>query len=131
MCLFSGRVHAEPSEIVLQTIAMESANQSAYGQYLVSSVIVSRSRASNRSLEAIVKAHKQFSCWNDTVWARAWLARHYTPEVRKQAIKALELAIREPINLSHYHTKPVKPYWSVGHSPAVIEGQHKFYRGIK
>lgn len=118
------------SEVVLQTIAMESANQSARGQQLVAHVIINRSMASNRSLEAVCKAHRQFSAWNDPKLARAWLASNYTNNVRQNAHKALEMAFKSSSypTITHYHTKNVRPYWAKSMKVVVVEGEHIFYK---
>lgn len=123
---------AKTSEVVLQTIAMESAGEPMAGQVAVASVIINRSRASNRSMEAICLAPKQFSAWNDPKWARRWLDKHYTPKVRETALSALNQAILEPVaNIRHYHTTSTKPYWAKGHRPRIIIGHHVFYDDIK
>lgn len=122
---------AEPSEIVLHTIAMESANQSDYGQYLVASVIVNRAKGSNTTLEKVCLAKRQFSCWNSHKWAFSWLSRHYGVSQEVRARKALEKALSAPMDgIRHYHTTSTMPYWAKGHKPVIIEGQHKFYNDI-
>lgn len=121
--------YANPSEIVLQTIAMESSNQSDFGQYLVASVIVNRAKGG--SLERVCLAPKHFSCWNDAGWSKAWLYRHYDQSTRYRAEMALKQAIREPFKgITHYHTIGVHPYWANGKKACIIEGQHKFYSNI-
>ena len=119
------------SEIVLQTIAMESANQQAAGQVAVASVIINRARVSNRSMEAICRAPRQFSCWNDPKWASRWISRHFDSQTRLRALTALERA-RNAGNrhVTHYHTRDITPYWAKGHSPVIVEGNHAFYSDI-
>lgn len=121
------------SEVVYQTIAMESANQSFDGQIAVAQVIINRAKRSNRSLEAVCKAPRQFSCWNDQKRAKAWLTSYYTPKVRLGAEMALKRAINEQsqTKITHYHTKQVRPYWSKGHTPSLVIGEHVFYEGIR
>ena len=121
------------SEVVLQTIAMESANQSALGQQLVAHVIINRAVVSHKSLVAICKQPKQFSCWNSPSKAKAWLDRHYTPKARQNARNALETAFKTRAYpaIRHYHAKSVRPYWAKGHKPTVVWGDHLFYGGIK
>lgn len=132
LCILAGSARAEGvSEIVVQTIAMEAADQSEYGQYLVASVIVNRARRAGNSLEWVVLRRSQFSCWNDREWARQWLGSHFSASTAKSAKKALEQAITAPFpGITHYHTMAVKPYW-VDREPVIVEGSHKFYRGIK
>lgn len=119
-------------EIPVQTVAMESADQNDFGQYLVASVIVNRSVASHKSLSGVCKAPKQFSCWNSPNWTKAWLDRHYTLKTRLRAYNALKKAIVEPYpNITHYHTRQVKPYWAKGHKPVVVVGNYLFYDDIQ
>lgn len=123
---------AQVSEVVLQTISMESADQPFDGQVAVASVIINRARMAGKTLEWAVLRPKQFSCWNDPKWARRWLAKHYTPIVRLRALKALNQAIVEgDRHIRHYHTIDVKPYWARGHEPALQICEHLFYEGIK
>lgn len=132
--------YAEPSEIVLKTLAMEADGDAS--QTAVAGVIISRSMASGKSLEAVCLAPKQFSCWNDGKWSRAWLTRYYTPKARQRAEMALKQASYEASKgrnpgYTHYHAYnvnqwevEVKPYWARGVKGVRI-GNHVFYRGIK
>lgn len=122
--------HAEPSEIVLQTIAMESASEPIEGQIMVAKTIQNRAERGNISPESVVLKRKQYSCWNDPKWAKAWLDRNYTPNVRQRASKAWEMALGESVNYTHYHTIDILPYWAVGHKGERV-GKHIFYGGIK
>ena len=123
---------AEVSEVVLQTIAMEAADQPFEGQVAVASVILNRARRGNISPQSVVMRPKQFSCWNSHKWARTWLDKHYTPKVRQRALNALNQAIVGGMtDLTHYHHTGIRPYWAVGHTPSVVIGKHVFYEGIK
>jgi len=144
--LLSGSAWAEPSEVVLKTIAMESASEPMDGQIAVAGVILERSRRSGRSLEAECLKPKQFSAWNTDSkavrWRRAWLERYYTPETRLRASQALKRAMLEQSKgrnpgYRHYHRYninqygvEVKPYWARGLSGNRI-GNHVFYKGVK
>lgn len=128
ICLLSDQGLALSSEIPAQTVALEAANQSSFGQYLVASVIVNRAKERGQTLDQVCLARKQFSAWNDPRWAKAWLARHYTQTTRHRARNALERAIREPFKeIDHYHTVNIMPYWAKGHKPIIVEGNHAFY----
>lgn len=116
------------SEIVYKTIAMESANQGLEGQIAVAQVIIERSNGSNKSLSAVCLARKQFSCWNDSKLARAWLDRHYDQKTRHGAVIALNEGFKRPSNgFTHYHALGVSPYWAKGHNGKHI-GNHVFYK---
>src|SRR3990167_6559133 len=125
---------AEVSEVIIQTIAMESADQPFEGQVAVASIIINRARRAGKSLEWVVLRPRQFSCWNSPKWAFSWLSRHYDSKARSTALKALEMAINAKeghTRLTHYHTLDVMPYWAKGHKPALQIGRHLFYEGIK
>lgn len=119
-------------EEVLQTIAMESANQDPIGQAMVAKVILNRARITGSGLKDVVFKPKQFSAWNDPKWSKAWLEKHYTPEVRQSAMQAFNVALRMNMynNVTHYHTKSVHPKWSKGHKPVVKSGDHLFFGDI-
>src|SRR3990167_3377553 len=98
---------AQVSEVVLQTIAMESADQPFDGQVAVASVIINRARKAGKTLEWVVLRPKQFSCWNDPKWAKAWQEVNYTPKVREIALSALNkamLVVDSNRRLTHYHS---------------------------
>lgn len=123
---------AKTSEVVLQSIAMESAGEPMAGQVAVASTIINRARRAGKSLEWAVLRPKQYSCWNSPKWARTWLSKHYTPKTRENALSALNSAIVNTVpNIRHYHTVNIKPYWAVGHRPCLVIGHHAFYEGIK
>ena len=122
-----GTARAE-SEIVLQTIAMEAANQPEAGQIAVASVILNRARNAGTTLEHQVSRYKQFSCWNNPAWSKAWLAKHYTSSVRQSSINALTSAYKRNYLITHYHAKSIRPYWAK-HMKLVMEiGNHLFYK---
>lgn len=121
------------SETVYKTIAMESASEGEEGMMLVAKVIQNRAKASRMSAEGVVMKRYQFSCWNDRKWAENWLRKYYTAEVHQKAAKAWEEASDSEIKpfIRHYHTVDVRPYWSVGHEPAIRHGRHLFYDSVK
>lgn len=120
-------------EVVLQTIAMEGANQSVEGQMLIASTILNRARIRHTTPEVEAIRPFQYSCWNDRRWAKTWLSRHYDRQTRLSALSAYHEAINAkegyPV-LTHYHTISIKPYWAKGRKPDVVIGQHAFYSGI-
>ena len=126
---------AEVSEVVLQTIAMESADQPFGGQVAVAQVLLNRARLRGTSPEVEALRPKQFSCWNDPKWAQEWLDSHFSEATRHKAKKALKMASTPDFlkfnRLSHYHHVSIKPYWAIGHTPSLVIGSHAFYEGIK
>ena len=114
-------------EVILQTVSMESANQSDEGMQLVSRVILNRAQQRGQTLEQVVLAPKQFSCHNSKEWRDTWLRLYYGPKTRQRAIKALEMAVSMESKVNHYHTLSVMPYWAKGRVPEIVEGAHVFY----
>ena len=126
-----GVARAEVSEIVLQTIAMEAADQPLAGQIAVAHVILNRARIGHISPQEAVLRPKHFSCWTSPKWAKTWLEAHYTPKTRQNALSALNKAIGgSRNNLTHYHHVSIKPYWAKGHTPRLVIWNHAFYEGI-
>ena len=119
---------ASPSEVAIKTVAMEASNQSAYGQFLVASVIVNRARDRRQTLDEVCMAPKRFSAWNDRKWAKAWLKRYYDKATRKKAMTTLSLALKNPYpNIDHYCTVKTNPYWTKNIKPVVTHEGHKFF----
>lgn len=127
----------EYESIVTETVMMEASNQSYEGQLAVSEVI--RNRAIRRSGVATwatmykeVMRPKQFSCWNDKIWAVEWLNGHGNGESYQRASRALNEAINGS-NSVHgatlYHTVKVSPSWSKAASVKFVKqiGSHRFY----
>ena len=129
---FAPMVYAEVPEVMIETVAMESASEPFEGQVAVASVIINRAMASNRPIEAICKAKYQFSAWNDPKWAFSWLSRHYDARTRSKALKAIETALISGNGaITHYHSLDVAPYWARGHKPAKVIGNHAFYDDVR
>ena len=120
-----------PVEIVLHTIAMESASEPIEGQALVAKTIQNRAQRAGISPQEAVLRPKQYSCWNSPKWAKAWLDTNYSPAVRLRALKAWEMAFYSPFKGRHYHTKSVKPYWAKHQTPFCVISNHVFYEGVK
>lgn len=123
-------VHAESTpEIIYQTIAMESASEPG-GMKYVALTLVNRARVRGTTLETEALRPKQYSCWNGGgKWAKAWLGKHYTSQVRYQANKALAMALNDNRfpKLINYHTKNIKPYWAKTMKFEFMIGSHMFY----
>lgn len=133
ICIFLawGEGHcAEPDEVVLQTIAMEASGEPMEGQVLVARTIQNRAINGHYSPVGACLAHKQYSCWNDRVWAFKWLRKHYTGAIRQRAYKAWELAKESSYKGRHYHNTDIKPYWAKGRTPYATIGRHVYYEGI-
>lgn len=122
-------------EVVLQTIAMESASEPE-GMPYVALTLINRARIRGTTLSHEAKRPKQYSAWNDPKWAMAWLGGHYGQKTRLEASNALEMAFKmahagQYPTMRHYHTEDTRPYWAKGKRASVVLGGHKFYEGIK
>ena len=135
LCL-GGQAWAGPSDVVLQTLALEAASEGQHGMELVAHVLLNRARLRHTTPEVEALRPRQMSCWNNRNMALNWLKVHYTPRTRQMALNAWEKATsatNSPIlaSLTHYCTLQTAPYWARGHKPVLVYGNHKFYAGIK
>lgn len=134
--LVASIAHAEPSEVVLQTIAMESASEPEGMPYVALTLI---NRARNRGTSPEIEALRpfQYSAWNgDGKWAKAWLRSYWGVKTSLGARNALKQGVwlaSQPRfqGIRHYHTKAVHPAWAIGHKPVLEIGSHLFYEGIR
>lgn len=132
---------ADGLDIVKKTVAMESASQDEFGQYLVASVIVNRAMdAIDKKPDAVISHSlkdemsrqclraKQFSCWNDRKWSSAWLSKNYTIDVERRSGAAVNYAMEFPYaGIDHYHARHIYPFWARGKKPVIAHGDHLFY----
>lgn len=128
-------------EIVLKTLAMEAGSEGVDGMAWVALTLHNRALKRNTSMSSEALRRNQYSCWNKDrkgvrSWSRAWLDRFYTEKQRSESIKGLEkglgMAVKpEYQGIRHYHTKAVRPNWSIGKVPFRKVGSHLFYKGIK
>ena len=125
-----GLARAEVPEIVLQTIALESASESLLGQAAVANTIQTRSERAKISLQSVVMRRMAFSSWNDRNRARKWLKRYFDDSARQMAQEAWLMGKAMPYRFTHYHHVGIKPYWAKGHTPRLVIGKHQFYEGI-
>ena len=122
----------EGESIVVETIMMESADQSYQGQLAVAEVIRNRAKRSGLPAWKEVMRPKQFSCWNSTLWAKAWLVDHATGEAYQMASRAWQEALdgSETVKgATLYHTVKVSPTWSKSPRVHFVKqvGSHLFY----
>lgn len=122
----------QEKDLITKTIWGEARNQSLEGQIAVAEVILKRLRDSNATVEKVIKARKQFSCWNPRDPNRRKMQRLKPSNAGYQtAREALETALKGENPLTkgadHYHSKRVKPRWARGQKPVVTIGSHHFY----
>jgi spore germination cell wall hydrolase CwlJ-like protein len=121
--LFAVNFFCNPVEyqIVIQTIAYESSNQSFEGQVAVANTILTRAEMSGTTIFDVVTKPKQFSCWIEKQ------ERKLTPKELLLAEKALLYASRNRQNITHYHTRSIRPKWSKKLHRVLILDDHIFY----
>jgi spore germination cell wall hydrolase CwlJ-like protein len=119
-------------DLIARTIWGEARNQSFQGKVAIAEVILTRMRALGCSAEKVIKAKKQFSCWNPRDPNRRKMLRlKKDSSGYLNAMKALEAALAgsdsKARGASHYHTNKVKPKWANGQKAVASIGHHRFY----
>jgi hypothetical protein len=109
-----------PTNIPVQTIALESAGEPYRGQLYVACVIRNRMRLRSQSADAVCLARKQFSCWNGT-------HRKLTSEEIKVAQRAWLESATFLFSADHYCRIDCNPSWSRNMIEVARIGHHKFY----
>lgn len=132
-------------DVLARTIYGEARGEILAGQEAIASVVLNRLEFSKNkggywwgnSISEICRKPWQFSCWNkndvnyriinnvtddDKVFALAKrIARRAVAGMLKDATE----------KSTHYHTKNVRPKWSIGKIPAAEIGSHFFYNDIE
>ena len=98
------------AEAVVACIVLEAGGEGKTGMEAVNEVIHNRATHQNKSLYAIVTAHKQFSCFNNGVDAAIAKAKKHPKW--KEAIQILQAPLTNHTQGAvYYHTIHVRPYW--------------------
>jgi spore germination cell wall hydrolase CwlJ-like protein len=119
-------------DLITRTIWGEARDQSFNGMVAIAEVVLTRMRAFSCSAEKVIKAKKQFSCWNPKDPNRQKMLRlNKQSKGYKLAWRAMEAALAgsnsKALGASHYHTKQVKPKWAAGQKTVAVIGSHHFY----
>tara|TARA_Y100000588_G_scaffold379149_2_gene460843 strand:+ start:91 stop:699 length:609 start_codon:yes stop_codon:yes gene_type:complete len=122
----------DEKDLITRTVWGEARSQSFEGKIAIAEVILKRIRDAGGKVSEVVKAKKQFSCWNQKdPNRRKMLKLEKTDAHYKTAREALEKALEgtSPISqgADHYHARYVKPKWARGQKPVVTIGAHHFY----
>ncbi len=121
-------------DLFVRTIWAEARGEKHEGMVAVAEVILNRMRKPNawsNSLEGVVKARLQFSCWNAADPNQRLIAslspnsKEYK-KAKRAAIEALK-GSRLAARADHYHAVQVRPSWAEGVEPCARVGQHVFY----
>lgn len=132
-------------DILARTVYGEARGESISGQEAIASVVLNRVEFSKKrggywwgnTIAGVCQKPWQFSCWN---------ARDPNLPVIK-AIKDSDLAFcickrialraiaglleDQTSGATHYHTKQLRPKWSIGKIPCAELGSHVFYNDIE
>ena len=134
----------EPETILAKTIYGEARGESITGKEAIASVVLNRLKISKQkngywwgdSIKEICLKPWQFSCWNkdDPNYAKLQNLSDndeiYIICKRTAARAAANLIPDATDGATHYHTRNVRPQWSIGKFPCATIGHHVFYKHI-
>lgn len=135
----------DDADVLARTIYGEARGENLDGQEAIASVVLNRLRFSKEkggwwwgnTIAQICKKSWQFSCWNKNDVNRRKIAavtlKNESFKVAKRiALRALAGLIKDKTGgATHYHTKNVRPSWSIGKIPTAEIGSHFFYNDIE
>lgn len=133
------------TDILAKTIYGEARGETISGQEAVASVIMNRLAFSQArgaywwgsSVAAICQKPYQFSCWDmdDPNYRQLLKVDEGNPvfaTCKRIAKRALAGMIADCTGgATHYHTKNLRPKWSIGKIPCAEIGNHVFYNDIE
>lgn len=127
-------------DALARTIWGEARGEDEKGRMLVAQVILNRWRTGYRGKKSIADVCQdpwQFSCWNGVDVNRAKIMRVDMNDKAfracfRIALSAIDVTDSLPVTARHYYATSMRqpPKWSVGHTPVLEHGHHKFYDGI-
>lgn len=132
-------------DVLARTIYGEARGEKISGMEAVASVILNRVAYSRRrkkywwgnTVSEVCRKPMQFSCWNKDDPNFALLQKVDSSDVTfgiccRIAARALAGTIADrTCGATHYHTRSVRPRWSVGKIPCAEIGRHVFYNDIE
>lgn len=132
-------------DILARTIYGEARGEILSGQEAIASVVLNRlafSKAKGKywwgnSIKDICLKPWQFSCWNkNDVNYKIITEVDENNNVFKLAKRIAQRAVSGFLpdrtrGSTHYHTKNIRPKWSIGKIPAAEIGSHFFYNDIE
>ena len=133
------------TDIFAKTIFGEARGEPLSGQEAVANVIMNRVALSEKKggywwgndVASVCQKDKQFSCWNlDDANYRLLLRVDESNPIyatcKRIAKRALAgLLPDSTYGATHYHTKKVRPRWSIGKIPCAEIGNHVFYNDVE
>lgn len=132
-------------DILARTIYGEARGESISGQEAIANVIINRLIFSQKKrrywwgndIISICQAPFQFSCWNKSDANYAIIEKISNSDInfciaKRVATRALSDILEDNTNgATHYHTKNIRPKWSLGKKPCAEIGAHFFYNNIE
>lgn len=133
------------TEILAKTIFGEARGESLSGKEAVASVVLNRVAFSHRkngywwgnTISEVCRKPWQFSCWNENDPNRKILSvidnnNPVYAVCKRIAMRAVAGLIPDKTNgATHYHTKNLRPRWSVNKIPCAEIGNHVFYNDVE
>lgn len=135
----------DDEDVLARTIYGEARGENLAGQEAIASVVLNRLAFSKgkggywwgNSISEICLKPWQFSCWNKND-VNYKVIQNATEDDKAFAL-AKRIARRAVVGIlkdttgksTHYHTKNVRPKWSIGKIPAAEIGSHFFYNDIE
>lgn len=116
-------------KLVADTLYLEAGGESSFGRLGVASVIWNRAKGS--SLDRVILAKKQFSCWNSV----SSPMRYRSPDnasyrhcvlVARDMVAGTFVPPRGFQGVMSYHEQSVSPYWR-GHFQVVVQVDHHIF----
>lgn len=132
-------------ETLAKTIFGEARGESITGQEAVASVVLNRVTFSQKrggywwgnDIVSVCRQPWQFSCWNADDPNSALLTKLDDKNdayavCKRIAMRAVAGLIKDRTDgATHYHTKNLRPKWSIGKIPSAEIGNHVFYNDIE
>lgn len=136
---------SEEVEVLAKTIYGEARGESISGQEAIASVVLNRLLFAQKrgrywwgnSIKDICLQPWQFSCWNKNDVNYERLQEVKDSDVaycicKRIALRAIAGTLEDQTcRATHYHTKNVRPRWSIGKIPCAEIGSHFFYNDIE
>lgn len=136
---------SDDEDVLARTIYGEARGESLKGMEAVTSVVLNRLKISKKkgrywwgnTIEEICKKPYQFSCWNkkDVNFEIINRVSDDNPVFcmcKRIAMRAVSGVLEDSVcGATHYHTKKIRPLWTLGKIPCLEVGAHVFYNDIE
>lgn len=133
------------TDILARTIYGEARGESISGQEAIASVVLNRVDFAKRkgrywwgsNIVDVCLSPKQFSCWNPKDPNRSLLEKADESDIafcicKRIALRAVSGLLEDKTGrATHYHTRNLRPRWSLGKIPCAEIGGHVFYNDIE